>query len=422
LACSGCITSAETVLITQQSHEELYRIIEFNQVINHLMNFIQNFYYRFFSFKQKNANNVKIIAISLSLQSIASIAAKYELQMQTAAEKIASFFHKLGVHYIFDISLARHFSLIETQKEFMDRFNKNELPVLSSVCPGFVCYAEKSNGELLVPLLSQVKSPQQIMGQLIKRFMKQNQINEIYHISIMPCYDKKLEATRNHNEFCDLSDDNFKEVDCVLTPIEIEVILNRENVVLSDLENRKLDSIIPEYNEGLLKSHLGSGSGGYVENLFRFMASKYFSNYYEIGQQLNYKVLRNKDFIELTLEDQNGHKLLSFAITNGFRNIQTLVQRIKRKTCHYQYVEVMACPAGCLNGGAQLRADSIEDKLFDRVENLYKSLDITSLPVNCEDETVEQLYEKCFLKDNTSKLYTKFSPVPKNLNLINVNW
>jgi len=162
------------------------------------------------------------------LQSIASIAGKYDLQMQSAAEKIASFFYNLGVHYVFDITLARHFSLIEAQKEFLDRYKKNQFPVLTSVCPGFVCYAEKTHGELIVPLLSQVKSPQQIMGVLIKQFLREKQIdcNDVYHISIMPCYDKKLEASRNQNEFCDLSDDNLKEVDCVLTSIEFEVMLS----------------------------------------------------------------------------------------------------------------------------------------------------------------------------------------------------
>ncbi|CAG2105818.1 unnamed protein product [Medioppia subpectinata] len=403
LACSGCITSAETVLIEQQSHEELYRIIDFNK---------------------KNPNKKRTIVVSMSLQSMASIAAKYRLSVESAAQKMSSFFHSLGVDYIFDTSLAQHFSLIESQKEFMDRFEKKQFPVLSSVCPGFVCYAEKTHGELVVPLLSRVKSGQQIMGLLVQQFLKDKKLttSDVFHITLMPCYDKKLEATRSGSEFCDLSDDHKKEVDIVLTPIELEVMLNKESVVLSELSDRPLDSITEDSNDPHITSHLGSGSGGYVENVFRFMAAKYFDSYYKAGQQLEYKVLRNKDFIDLTLEDESGNKLLSFAIINGFRNIQTLVQRIKRKTCHYQYVEVMACPSGCLNGGAQVRPESVDEPLLERVEELYKSIPITSLPVDSQHKLVIDLYDKHFPNEDNAKLYAVFKAVPKTKNLINVNW
>lgn len=374
--------------------------------------------------KQNNPNKKRTIVVSLSLQSIASIAAKHELDVQTAAEKLASFFHSLGVDYIFDISLARHLSLIESQKEFLLKYKENQFPVLCSVCPGFVCYAEKTHGEMIVPILSRVKSAQQIMGVMVKRFLKDKQMNgtDVYHLTVMPCYDKKLEATRNRTDFCDQSNEDIKEVDCVLTPIEIEVMLNKENVILSDLIPTKLDSIIEESNGGQLMSHLGSGSGGYTENLFRFMASKFFQKYYKSGEQLDYKIMRNKDFIDLSLEDESGNKLLSFAIINGFRNIQTLVQRIKRKTCHYQYVEVMACPTGCLNGGAQLRPDSVDDPLLEKVERLYKSIPVTELAVDCEDKSIIDLYDKYFPNENNSILYTTFKAVPKTTNLINVQW
>ena len=358
-----------------------------------------------------------MIVISLSLQSIASIAAKHHLEVQTAAEKLSSFFRNIGIDFIFDISLARHFSLIEAQREFLERFDKSQFPVLSSVCPGFVCYAEKTHGELIVPLLSRVKSAQQIMGILVKQFLKERQLDasNAYHVTVMPCYDKKLEAIRNGTDL-------EKEVDLVLTPIEIEVMLNNENVNLSEVMPRKLDSITHDPNGGNLVSHLGSGSGGYTENLFRYMAAKFFSQYYKSEQQLDYKIMRNKDLIDLSLEDESGNKLLSFAIVNGFRNIQTIVQRIKRKTCHYQYIEVMACPSGCLNGGAQLRPNSLDDPILERVEALYKSIPITELTVHVEDEVIVNLYDKYFRCDSNSILYTTFKAVPKTQNLITVNW
>ena len=81
----------------------------------------------------------------------------------------------------------------------------------------------------------------------------------------------------------------------------------------------------------------------------------------EFGEELDtltYKTLKNSDFREVTLE-REGRVLLKFAIANGFRNIQNLVQKLKRKRCDYDFVEILACPSGCLNGGAQLRSEEV---------------------------------------------------------------
>lgn len=362
----------------------------------------------------------RLIVVTLSLQSIASFGAKFDLKFNDAAEKLANFFNELGVDYVFDVSLARHICLIESQKEFASKFEKGEFPVLTSVCPGWVCYVEKTHGELLVPHLSKVKSPQQIMGSIVKQFLyDRDKISpdNIYHVTIMPCYDKKLEATRS--EFCETST-NAQDVDCVLTPVEIEILLKNQDVDFSLLSKRKLDSFNSFWEtKTLLKNHLGSGSGGYVENVFRFIAEKYFSKNLK-NEKLNYKTTRNRDLIELSLEDEQGKKLLSFAVINGFRNIQTLVQRIKRNTCHYQFVEVMACPSGCLNGGAQLRGNNPEEKIYERVENLYKSLETSELSFDSDDNLNSEIYR--ILIKHESYLHTEFHAIPKNLNLINVNW
>lgn len=114
-----------------------------------------------------------MVVLSLSLQSLASLAAKYRLSVQDTAERLASFFVDLGVDFVFDIALARHLCLVESAREFLQLHRHRQgsgkkEPLLSSTCPGFVCYAEKSQGPVLVPRLSGVKSPQQIMGLLVK--------------------------------------------------------------------------------------------------------------------------------------------------------------------------------------------------------------------------------------------------------------
>ena len=101
-----------------------------------------------------------------------------------------------------------------------------------------------------------------------------------------------------------------------------------------------------------IKTNRGSGSGGFTENLFIAAAKELFG---EDVNDVEYKILKNSDFQELSLS-QDGQVKLCFAIANGFRNIQNLVQKMKRKRCNYDFVEVMACPSGCLNGGAQVNS------------------------------------------------------------------
>ncbi|XP_049623934.1 cytosolic iron-sulfur assembly component 3 isoform X4 [Suncus etruscus] len=197
LACSGCVTSAETVLITQQSHEELRKVLEANKVAS--------------------PDQQKLVVVSVSPQSRASLAAHFQLDPTDTAKKLTTFFKRLGVHHVFDTSFSRNFSLLESQREFVRRFRAQNLPVLTSVCPGWICYAEKTHGNLLVPLISTARSPQQVMGVLVKDFFAQRQHVSpatIYHMTVMPCYDKKLEASRS--DFFDPKQQS-RDVDCVIT-------------------------------------------------------------------------------------------------------------------------------------------------------------------------------------------------------------
>ena len=134
------------------------------------------------------------------------------------------------------------------------------------------------------------------------------------------------------------------------TTVEVEQMLQEDSTDLAQLNTSELDVIIESGKENnKLKTNHGSGSGGFTENLFIASAKELFSrDFYK--SELEYRILKNADFQEIKLEHED-EVVLSFAIANGFRNIQNLVQKMKRKRCHYDFVEVMACPSGCLNGG-----------------------------------------------------------------------
>ncbi|KAI3359873.1 hypothetical protein L3Q82_014227 [Scortum barcoo] len=404
LACSGCITSAESVLITQQSHEELFKVLHNN--------------------KQAGASEQKVVVVSVSPQSRASLAARYDLSSGEAGRRLTSFFKGLGVHHVFDTSFSRTFSLLESQREFLERFQRKEqdkkaLPMLTSACPGWICYAEKTHGEFILPYISSTRSPQQMMGSLVKSYFAEQQglsPQQIYHVAVMPCFDKKLEASRS--DFY-LNKAETREVDCVITSGEVQKMLEEQNVSLNDVEPAPLDEISVSGDEFL--SHSGSGSGGYLHHVFTYAAKQLFG---EEVKELTYKTLRNKDFQEVTLE-KDGVAVLCFASTYGFRNIQNLVQKLKRGKSPYHFVEVMACPSGCLNGGGQVKPlpGQNQKELLQKVEALYKA----ERPLSPEDDTrVAELYQSWLhsVGEERAKelLHTQYHTVEKITNGLTMKW
>ncbi|XP_029433424.1 cytosolic iron-sulfur assembly component 3 [Rhinatrema bivittatum] len=407
LACSGCITSAESVLISQQSHEELYKMLIHNRTAE--------------------SQQQKLVVVSVSPQARASLAARFHLSIVDTAKKLTAFFKKLGVHYVFDTAFSRNFSLLESQREFVRRFQRKSeereaLPMLASACPGWICYAEKTHGSFILPYISTTRSPQQIMGNFIKDYFAKEQHvtpEQIYHVSVMPCYDKKLEASRP--DFY-IKEFETREVDCVITTGEVLRMLEEEAVSLPDVAPAPLDAVFSNALEEQLLSHSGGGSGGYLEHIFRYAAKELFAVQVE---EIQYKPLKNKDFQEVTLE-QDGKILLQFALAYGFRNIQNLVQKLKRGKCPYHYVEVMACPSGCLNGGGQIRAEGkgeASKDLLQRVEMLYDTAQ-TKIPE--QNSSVTELYKQWLNGADSEEvkeaLHTQYHAVEKMNTGFNIKW
>ncbi|KAK6171300.1 hypothetical protein SNE40_019518 [Patella caerulea] len=410
LACSGCITSAETVLITQQSQDELYKVLEQNKI----------------AMQNGNTEERKLVVVSIAPQCRASLAVKYNLTLQQTARKLTAFLKNLGVDHVFDTNFSRNFSLLESCREFVSRYrerenNKTALPMLASACPGWICYAEKTHGSYVLPYISTTKSPQQIMGSLVKEYfgkLKGQRPDQVYHVTVMPCFDKKLEASRS-----DFYSDVFstRDVDCVITSGEVEKMLEKEGINLADVSEMSLDTILSNVFGEELVGHDGGGSGGYLEHIIKYAAKELFD--LEL-QNIEYNVLRNKDFQEVVIE-KDGQVLLKMALAYGFRNIQNIVQKIKRKKCQYHFVEIMACPSGCTNGGGQIRNDPDEtaNERLTRVNELYKS-EKTISPFDHAD--VKRIYDEWLNGTDSEKsnslLHTQYHEVEKMTNALNIKW
>uniref|UniRef100_A0A1A9WES9 Fe_hyd_SSU domain-containing protein n=1 Tax=Glossina brevipalpis TaxID=37001 RepID=A0A1A9WES9_9MUSC len=411
LACSGCITSAEGVLITQQSQEELLKVLNENQLLKT---------------DEKASDEVRVIVFTISQQPVLSLAQRYGLTVESASKHLCGYLRHLGGDIILNTRIADDLALLECRQEFIERFRNNSeqqpMPMLTSSCPGWVCYAEKTHGNFILPYISTTRSPQQIMGMLVKQWLAkklQVKAEKIYHVTIMPCYDKKLEASRQdfYSEV-----ENSKDVDCVITSIEIEQMLGSQT--LEKYPFSTFDYPWSDDNEssdvGNICGYESSTSGGYSEHIFKYSAKQLF----DVDMTtLEYKNLRNPDFREVTLE-RDGKCLLKFAIANGFRNIQNLVQKLKRGKTQYHFVEVMACPSGCINGGAQIRPTSGQNvrELTSQLEQLYRQLP-QSNPENLASTSV---YSNFFNGFHTEKakmlLHTNYHAVEKLNTALNIKW
>uniref|UniRef100_A0A1J3D9U2 Cytosolic Fe-S cluster assembly factor NARFL n=1 Tax=Noccaea caerulescens TaxID=107243 RepID=A0A1J3D9U2_NOCCA len=407
LACSGCITSAETVLLQKQNYDE------------------------FLSALSKS----KDVVVSISPQSRASLAVHYDISPLSVFRKLTTFFKSLGVKAVFDTSCSRDLVLIEASNEFVSRYKEassdddvensqsSSLPLLSSACPGWICYAEKMLGSFVLPYVSFVKSPQQSIGAVIKHHLCQAlglRLEEIYHVTVMPCYDKKLEASRDDFVF----GDNLTEVDSVLTTGEILELIKLKGVDFKDLEESSLDRLLTNVTEeGHLYGVAGS-SGGYAETIFRHAAKALFGQ--TIEGPLEFKTLRNSDFRELTLQVE-GKTVLKFALCYGFRNIQNVVRRIKTGKYEYQYVEIMACPTGCLNGGGQIKPKIGQSpkELINSLEATYMN-DTTLASDPFQNPIAKRLYEEWLKEPGSTEakkyLHTQYHPIVKSVTSQLNNW
>jgi iron only hydrogenase large subunit-like protein len=250
--------------------------------------------------------------------------------------------------------------------------------MLSSECPGWVCYLEKVLGTKFIKYASRVKPPQLISAAILRTIFSNMSpaVNpkKIFIGLIAPCFDKKLEAAREEVRR------ETPVIDLVLASNEINEYLSKfiPDYDLYFRSNVKDKDFLVDCSQILLHRDLktfGSPMPSMKEfvlgydnfQLKRGFESKGDSNGYlsyilsciDNIESVKYRKLKNKNFTEVKVETSEKEVLL-FALVYGFKNIQNLIRKIKMKKCKYKYVEVMACPSGCINGGGQLKLKNNE--------------------------------------------------------------
>jgi len=346
----------------------------------------------------------------MSPQSRCSLASHFKMTQEEFMGKMTKVFQDWGVFHFFDVSFARELSLLESAKEFLRRKKEGGVfPMLASACPGWIAYSESTHGDYVLPYISTTKSPQQIMGTLVKRYFTRKidvSPSKIFHTTIMPCLDKRVEASRD--QFYDKELDTH-DVDFVLTTKDVLQLLQEKVEDFAHKQPVQINQLFTNIENGKFYSAGGGPSDGFLEYIFKMAAQELYNLPI---QKIHYTITgKSTDFKETSLI-VDGKEELRFAVAYGFRNIQTIVRQIKRGNCPYHFVEVMACPSGCTNGGGQIEPEdtgTTPQQLLDTVNDLYASQPV----VEPGSRQVLEVYSDWIKNDELAKefLHTNYSKV-----------
>ncbi len=312
-------------------------------------------------------------------------------------KKLASSLLKMGGDKVFDVSTGADFTTIEESKEFLEKIEKGELPMLTSCCPAWVRFVEFYYPEF-IPHLTTVRSPHIILGGVIKKYYAEKEKidpEKIMMISVMPCVAKKYEIERSELEI-----DGIKPVDYVMTTREVGRLLKKNKIDFPNIEERDLDNPFGEPS--------GSGvfygaSGGVMQSAF----------YNISGKEAVFKEVRKG--LRVAEVDFQGKKL-RLAVVHGLGNAKMVLEELKNDPQKYHYVEAMACYGGCIGGGGQ-SVPTEERKRQKRKEGLCKASTERKIRKASDNECVKKAYEELLSPEDVLKIcYTNFHQVKKNEN------
>lgn len=266
--------------------------------------------------------------------------------------KIASALKMVGFKQVFDVNTGADFTVMEESSELIERITANkDLPLFSSCCPAWVAFVEKFYPEF-IPNVSTCKSPTQMLGAVIKSYyatQKGVDAKNIRVVDIMPCTAKKGERLRG------------KDVDVCLTTREIAGLFRKKGIEFNKLPDGEFDSPLGEYSGAAL---IFGVSGGVTEAVLRTAVQKITN---QEAPDLEFNVVRGSEGIK-EAEVNVGGLNLKIAIVNGLKNARTVLDNIRSGKSKYTFVEVMACPGGCINGGGQPYCNKNEVSVRDLVK------------------------------------------------------
>lgn len=302
---------------------------------------------------------------------------------------------RIGFDYVFDTSFSADVTIMEEGSELLEHLQNPEhhkWPMFTSCCPGWVSYLTKKYPEF-VGHLSTTKSPQQIFGAILKTYFAEQKglaPEEIVSISVMPCVSKKREAA-----LASMNSSGAQDVDIVLTTREFARMIRAEHIDLNTLEEMPFDNPLGKSTGAAV---IFGVTGGVMEAALRTAYA--ILEGYEAPMDAFVDVRGHQDrrVKEFTIAD----KQLRTCTVSGLGNAEKLLEDIKAGKVHYDFVEVMACPGGCVGGGGQPIHDGCE-MAEARGEKLYNLDSNRTLRQSHNNPDVQEVYTKFLINPLSEK-------------------
>ena len=314
--------------------------------------------------------------------------------------KMVTALKKLGFDKVFDTNTGADFTIMEEANEFIDRIEDGDtLPMITSCCPAWVRFAEKNYPDQL-DHLSSCKSPHQMFGAVIKSYYARKfniDPSKIFVVSVMPCIAKKYECTREEME-----EDGLRDVDAVITTRELSRMIKQANIEFNSLEDTDFDDPMGEASGA---GAIFGTTGGVMEAALRTAADTIERK--SLGQ-FEYKAVRGGAGIKRATVNIAG-KDINVVVASGLRNARKIMDEIKAGNVDYQFVEIMACPGGCIMGGGQpiktSKIRSTVDVRKLRADSLYTIDEKSIIRKSHENLTIKTIYKEFFGEPGSEKAH-----------------
>ncbi len=314
--------------------------------------------------------------------------------------KMIAALRRLGFDKVFDVDTAADVTIMEEGTELLGRIKHGgKLPLITSCSPGWIKFCEHYYPDM-VDNLSSCKSPQQMFGALVKSYYAEKagiDPQDIFVVSIMPCTAKKFEVARD-----EMNVNGNRDIDVSLTTRELASMIKRAGIVFEDLPDEECD---PAFGIASGAGHIFGATGGVMEAALRTVAEVVTGKPLE---QVEFHDVRGVEAIKEAEYDLDG-TTVRVAVTSGLENASKLLDMIKNGEKEYHFVEVMACPGGCVNGGGQPQQPgyirNTMDLRAERAKALYSEDEAMTLRKSHENPVVKDLYETFLGEPNGHKAH-----------------
>ncbi len=314
--------------------------------------------------------------------------------------KLAAALRRLGFEKVFDVDFAADVTIMEEGTELLNRLqNGGKLPLITSCSPGWVKFCEYYFPDM-IENLSSCKSPQQMFGALVKTYYAEKMgidPKDLFVVSIMPCTAKKFECTRDNEDAAGVPD-----VDVSLTTRELASMIKRAGLRFADLPDEEFD---PMLGVGSGAGHIFGATGGVMEAALRTVAEIVTGKPLD---NLDFTAVRGVEGCKEAEYDLAGTKV-RVAVTSGTENAFQLLEMVRKGEADYHFIEVMACPGGCVNGGGQPHQPgevrNFIDLRAERAKGLYGQDKNMKLRKSHENPFVKELYDTYLEKPGSHKAH-----------------